>query len=209
MRKEPDIHIEKPSLLVVEGKDEELFFGALRKHLGLQNLQILGIGGKTNLRTNLEALTRTHDFGSVLRLGVVRDANDEPGAAFQSVCGALKAAGLPVPTSPLESAGDCPRVAVMIVPGSGETGKMEDICLAAVAQDPAIPCVEQYFECLKEKLKKDDLPEDFSKARIHAFLASRHKPDLRLGEAAQTGYLPWDHEAFQPAKDLLKMVAGT
>ena len=40
------------------------------------------------------------------------------------------------------------------------------------------------------------MPKRPSLARIHAFLASREDPELRLGEAAQRGYLPWENAAF-------------
>ena len=46
-----NITIEHPFVLVVEGKDEERFFGALLRHMGISNVQVLGIGGKANLNT--------------------------------------------------------------------------------------------------------------------------------------------------------------
>jgi hypothetical protein len=42
------------------------------------------------------------------------------------------------------------------------------------------------------------------KAKLHAFLASRPKPDLLLGQAAHTGYLPWDSSAFDLLKQFLQ-----
>lgn len=52
------IEITEPNVLVVEGKDEEYFFEALIKQMGLENIQVMGIGGKTNLQPRLKALTR-------------------------------------------------------------------------------------------------------------------------------------------------------
>jgi len=44
------VQIVKSKLLVVEGRDEEMFFAAaLRDHLGLIDVQIMPIGGKTQL----------------------------------------------------------------------------------------------------------------------------------------------------------------
>ena len=49
----------KSRLLIVEGRDEEMFFGAvMRDHLGRSDIQILPIGGKTNLRVNLTGLVQ-------------------------------------------------------------------------------------------------------------------------------------------------------
>jgi hypothetical protein len=143
--------IEQPSVLVVEGREEELFFGALIKHLKLQNIQIMPIGGKEKLRKNLKALANSPGFSEVI-------------------------------------------------------GMLEDLCLRAIAQDPAMLCVEQYFECLQQAGLS--LPDNMSKAKVQAFLASRRKAGLRLGEAAEKGYWPWDAEAFGRVKDFLQQIGS-
>jgi hypothetical protein len=199
------IEITQPNLLVVEGKEEELFFGALIKHLELQNVQVMGIGGKATLRQNLKALTLSPHFADVIFLGVVRDANNDPGAAFQSVRDALHAMNLPAPERPLVPAGDSPRVAVMILPEEGVAGMLEDLCLRSVMQDPAMYCVEQYFECLRREGLS--LPDNMSKAKVQVFLASRRRAGLRLGEAAQAGYWPWESEAFQQVRKFLQLIS--
>lgn len=56
---------------------------------------------------------------------------------------------LPVPTCPLEPVGNNIRVIVMILPGADEVGALEELCLKAVDQDPAMMCVEKYFKCLE------------------------------------------------------------
>src|SRR3989304_3874168 len=93
----PTIAISKPYLLVVEGQDEKRFFEAIISHLGLQNIQVMPIGGKTKLRENLRALVSAPGFAGVVSLGVVRDADNDPDAAFRSVTDALGAAELAVP----------------------------------------------------------------------------------------------------------------
>ena len=47
------LKISKHRLLIVEGRDEEQFFDAAMNHLGIANVQILGIGGKTKLTSAL------------------------------------------------------------------------------------------------------------------------------------------------------------
>ncbi|MGC8878302.1 MAG: DUF3226 domain-containing protein [Anaerolineae bacterium] len=102
------IEIKQPCLLVVEGKEEELFFEAFNRHLGLQKIQVLPIGGKDRLRETLKALVKSPGFSEkVASLGIIRDADTDPQAAFQSVCDTLRAAGLPIPARPLlPAAGD-------------------------------------------------------------------------------------------------------
>lgn len=193
--------IQKSRLLIVEGKDEEEFLGALIADLGLQEIQVAGIGGKTKIRQNLKALVRRPSFSRVEALGLIRDADTDPEAAFKSVKNALSAAGLPSPKKPLQPAKGHPRVNVMILPSSERKGALEDLCLEAVAQDSANICVDEYFDCLKEK--DVALPKAFSKARVRVFLSSREDPTLPLGLAAKKGYWPFDHEVFEPLRQFL------
>ncbi|MEW6716045.1 MAG: DUF3226 domain-containing protein [Chloroflexota bacterium] len=200
------VEIEQPNVLVVEGREEELFFGAFIQHLRLQNIQTMPISGKEQLRRNLKALVASPGFSEVISLGVVRDANADPGAAFQSVHDALQAVNLPAPELPLVPVGERPRVAVLILPEVGMPGMLEDLCLRAIVQDPAMLCVEQYFECLQQE--ELPLPDNTSKAKVQVFLASRRKAGLRLGEAAQAGYWPWEAKTFEQVKDFLQRISS-
>ena len=196
------IQITERVLLVVEGRDEQLFFTALMQHMGQSGIQVLPVGGKTQLAPNLAALVRTVGFADVCALGIVRDADQDAQAAFQSVCEALRAAGLPVPLDVLQLAGDSPYVIVMIVPGNGRTGSLEDLCLQAVQPDPAMRCVARWLECLEESGLP--VPASPSKAQTQVFLASRPKVPLRVGEAASAGYWPFDQLAFQQVSEFLE-----
>lgn len=194
-------------LIAVEGKDELNLLSALKDQLGMDNIEIRPLGGKYSFSTKLKSLVITPGFISVLSLGVIRDANSNASATFQSVCAALRNVGLPVPTKPLSPAKvdeDKPQVVVLIVPHGASKGMLEDICLQSVGEDPAMTCVEAYFECLKRNLSK--LPSNLSKAKVHAFLSSRDQPDLRLGDAAQAGYWPWTHQAFTQVKQFLSLL---
>lgn len=78
---------------------------------------------------------------------------------------------------------------------------LETLCLQAVVSDPAIKCVDRYLECVAKRM--GSLPGNRDKARLHAFLSSRPKPDLLLGQAASAGYFRWDHPAFDHVKQFL------
>jgi len=197
--------IAEPKLLLVEGKDEKLFFEGLLKYADLPGVQVEDFAGKEKIRSYLKALVLTPGFARVSSLGMVRDANGDAGRAFQSVCDALEAADLPAPERPLLQVNGHPNVAVMILPGGCSPGVLEDLCLRAVASDPAMQCIEQYLRCLREQ---DLTPSrNPAKARVQAFLASRERPGLRLGEAAQAGYWPFSHSAFADAIRFLHQVA--
>jgi hypothetical protein len=97
--------VSKQKPLIVEGRDEENFFTAALNHLAIADIQILGIGGKTNLASNLKALMNDIAFPTVTCLAIVRDADitatgsqtTAATGAFQSVRAALTARELDCP----------------------------------------------------------------------------------------------------------------
>jgi len=196
------LEIKHPKLLIVEGKEDELFFSAFCHHLGLNDIQVLSIGGKTNLLRNLTALKKATNFSQVTALGIIRDADEDANAALQSVCSALQHAELPTPTKPMTPAPGHPRVLVMILPDNQSPGALEDICLKAIAGTPAMRCVDEFFCCLQRHRLPP--PKNLSKAKVLAYLTSLPEPDKRLGESAQAGYWNWDHPAFSDLKDFLR-----
>jgi hypothetical protein len=200
------IQINRPYVLLVEGKEEVKFFKAFLDRLGLNEVQVLTYGGKQRLQEFLKALGAFRGTDQIKILGIERDADNDAKGAFQSVQGSLKKNGYPCPKNQLQLAGGSPAVVVMILPGNGREGMLEDLCLESVKRDPAVACLDEYFRCLnKAGLKKS---KNISKARVHAFLASREIPDKRLGEAAQAKYWRLDSGAFRELKKFILMVAG-
>ena len=188
-------------LLIGEGVDECYFFRAMLDHLGIRDVTVEQYGGKNNLGHYLAALIRRPEFPKLASLGITRDADANPHGAFQSVCGSLKMHGLGVPSDPDGSAGARPRVCVYVMPGGGQPGMLEDLCMASVGNDAAIPCVDRYLDCLRTANRQ---PEPVIKARIRAWLASLPRPDLELGQAAAAGHWPWESPAFAGLIDFLR-----
>jgi len=199
------IQITQPNLLIVEGEEDKRFFESLSIHLGLAEIQVLPIGGKTKLRENLKGLRDTANFPTVRSLGIVRDADADPYSAFQSVCDALNANQLPAPSAPFIPIGHSPQVTILILPGDGKPGMLEDICLEAVQDQPAMICVREFFQCLNNH--KISFPTQKIKAEIQVFLASI-EPEIRVGEAAEKSFWPWNHAAFSQIQNFLRQIAG-
>lgn len=200
----PPTPIEKPYVLLVEGKDDLGFFRALIKNLNL-NIQIFYYDGNPNFREFLSGFIKTTGFAEVSSLGITRDADTDYNASFQSIHDALQAEHLPTPEHPLESIenGDGLKVTIMILPGNSLLGMLEDLCLKSVELDPAMFCVAQYFQCLEQN---GSMPNNLSKAKVQAFLASRQKAGLLIGQAADAGYWPWDNPAFEEIKTFLQQI---
>jgi hypothetical protein len=192
-----------PKQLLVEGRDAEVFFHALLDHVGLADVQIQNFGGKDELPGFLKALRIAPDFArTVTSLGIVRDAETDPTAAFQSVCSALNGANLAVPAQVLVPAGHSPQVRILILPDAATPGMLETLCLQAVNNDPVIECIEQYFECVEQQT--GSLPDNMHKARVQAFLASRPRPGLLVGQAAHAGYWHLDNPVFDHVRQFVQ-----
>ena len=195
--------IEQAKLLVVEGADDARLFNALLSHIGVSGIQVVDAGGKDKIRQTLRVITQSPGFSAVSSIGVVRDADANAGSALQSVRDALKAANLPSPDAPLSLVEDGIKVVVLIAPHGEPSGTIEDVCLESVAGDAAMGCVRDYLNCIKDSVAEAEQPNNLPKAEAQAFLASRERPGLRLGEAAEAGYWDFEHAAFDPFKTLL------
>ncbi|MGB9181416.1 MAG: DUF3226 domain-containing protein [Pyrinomonadaceae bacterium] len=193
--------LDKPKLLIGEGKDEVRIFGALLIHLGLDDVKVEEYGGKDNLPYYLDALVLRPGFANLTSLGVTRDADTDALSAFTSLSNHLNNREFVTPSSSGNIEAGSPRVGIMILPDGQRSGMLEDVCLDALQTDLSIRCVDEYFECVRAT--KESLPNLISKARIHAWLATQNPPDMRLGIAAQRGFIDWNSPAFNPLKDFL------
>jgi len=180
-----------------------MLFGLLTDIAGASEIQVGSFNGKTKLQKYLKTFPLLPEFNKLTTLGITRDADNDASAAFQSVQGALREAGLPFPAAPGVFTGGPLRVGVLIIP-PGRPGMLETLCLESVADDGAIVCVDQFFECVKTNAHRK--PSNMSKARVHAWLSSQEEPDKRLGEAARQGYWKLDHAAFEPLRDFLRQM---
>jgi len=88
------------NVLVVEGKDEVNFFGALLETIGIGDVQIIDVGGEANFKNKFPTFIQTDGALEKMRnIGFIRDAEGhEATAAFQSICHLLRKYGLPCPS---------------------------------------------------------------------------------------------------------------
>ena len=195
--------ITKHKLLIVEGTDEQNFFKAFLRHLSLDDIQVMNMRGKSKIRAKLRALTLAPNFSDVTSLGIIRDADDEPSGAFQSVCDALKGAGLVAPRRQLSFTRGNPKTGIMVLPQPGSKGMLEDVCLNSINDTQEMDCIIKYLDCIKKHT--GTLPSNISKSKLYSFLATK-EPGLRLGEAALRSVWRWDNPAFEQIKRFLKLL---
>lgn len=93
------------------------------------------------------------------------------------------------------------------MPDGASKGTLETLCRRSVAEKPAADCVERYLTCLDEHDATSSRNRD--KSFAHAYLASRHDPVARVGEAAQQGVWDFDHPTFAALDRFLCSLSGT
>ncbi|KPK77891.1 MAG: hypothetical protein AMJ79_01690 [Phycisphaerae bacterium SM23_30] len=193
--------IEFNKILAVEGQDEENFFGALFRHIGILNIDIRQVGGKNQFPRKLPVLKVSTGFNNVTHLAVVRDRNSDN--AFQSIVNILKRMDLTPPDEHGGFSSGKPKVGVFIMPGETIGGTMlEDLCLRTVREDdPAMKCVREFTSCISEL---ENPPKNISKAKVQTFLAAQPEIVNSVGLGAEKNY--WDFESS--VLDELKQFLG-
>ena len=192
--------------LLVEGNDGKNFFRHFCQHLSPTSIEVHDFGGINNFKCYLPAFVNISGFGNVTRLGIIRDAEDDAAAAFQSVQSVVKNAGLCPPDDVQTFSAGTPTVGVLILPGDKQSGMLETLLCQTFADQPENSCIDEFFRCLEsqtnQSLKRPD------KSRAHAFLSTTDYPQLSVGVAAQKGYWNLDHDAFIHVRDFLTKLAS-
>ena len=186
---------------MVEGSHEESFFRELLKQMNIGDIQIASVGGADNFAPSLKRLPTFDNFDNVASIGIVRDADNSFSAKFRSIANALRRAELPRPTAPLIPTTTTPKVMVYIAPDNSNQGALEDLCLATVAGDPVLQCVDYYFDCIRQ-YKEGNHPH-LSKARVQAYLASKDEGDVSMARAALSGYWDFNSSVLNSLKQFL------
>jgi hypothetical protein len=188
-----------------EGRDDIAVITGVAGSIGLNDLRIERFLGKDNLRNFLRDVQTRSEFAQnkVTAVGIIRDADDDGNAAFQSVRDALLANGFKAPDQSGGFAVNGIKIGVLIVGPKNGKGMVEDLCLSSVGNRPEFPCVEDYFRCIAEKSDRKNFS---SKARIRVWMASHSDHEYYVGKAAAEGYWPWDSPAFDSMKEFLRQL---
>jgi hypothetical protein len=185
-----------------EGGDDLAVTEGVAASMNLKDLRIEPFLGKDNLRRFLTDLQKRPEFArnKVAAIAVIRDADDNGSAAFQSVRGALEATGFAAPSANGLFAEGAIKTGILVVGPKNGRGMVEDLCLNSVSDRPEFVCVEDYFRCIEQKSERRNFT---SKAKIRVWMASHVDYDLRVGKAAERGYWPWENPVFNPVREFL------
>ena len=200
------LRIEKERLLLVEGKDELEFFTAFLRHLNINRIQIIEVEGKPNFRNKIKILSKFPDIKTVLKIGAVRDADQNANAAFDSLKDSFRLANWNPADKPNIFSDSNPSIGIFIMPGANQdNGMLEDLCLQSINDQPDLRCVDDYIKCI-ESLREERLNK-LSKRKIFTYLAGQQELVNALGLAAQKHIWNFDAPAFNELKAFLLELA--
>ncbi len=192
-------------VLVVEGRDIFGFALALLRELQLDGqIEVRNGGGLPAFNDYFQDLALVSGFAGATSLGVIRDCEGDPQAAFQQTCAGLQRAGLSVPTAPLQPtmSPPAPIVNVMLLPDAQTPGMLESLLWRSLVGDVRLPCVDDFLDCIGRVTGQPVRRED--KSRVFAYIASRDEPWFQIGQAANAGYFPWTSSVFADLTQFLR-----
>ncbi len=192
-------------ILLAEGRDAELFLVWTSRHFRHEiDFQVMDFGGIKELTNFLLLLANDESYDDVETIVVARDAETDAKAATDSIQHSMKQANIPVPKKPFEYIRNATlKTAFIIFPGPKySSGRLEDLCLLTVEDDPLLKCVDGYLECAKAK---GEQLTRIHKSRLHCFLAGKKDyAGLPIGRASQKKAWDFDHSALKPFKRIIQ-----
>ena len=213
--------IRKPKLLIVEGNHERDFFTKWLEILNKDNIQVIPIGGKTRFKDTFVELVQQPEILNVISILIIRDADDNPSSAFQSVCDALKSdratkfledidITLQLPKSAWTfTQNTTPKIGIAILPAKDQIGALEELLLQTVPDDPMTGKSYQFIDdaiiTLNNPSSRRPPPSHrIGKARVHAFLATFKHPDRDQGKAALDNVWNFQHKSLDSLRAILE-----
>lgn len=197
-------------LIAVEGQDEVNFFNELIKFIGISDIEVWEVGGKTQFKPKFAGFIKLRGFDELKSIAFICDADNRNSRSaersFRSLCRNIEnvateepsfSGNIVLPSRMGEFSESNPKIGIYVMPNNSNSGMLENLCLNSVEDDPAMECVNEFIECA---LQLDEKPKNIAKAKVQTFLASKEEIVNRLGLGALKRY--WKFES--PAWDELK-----
>lgn len=202
---------QQPNQIVCEGKADETFLSRLVDSAGLNanvscpKLDPDGAQGISAIRRRLSALQST--FGSLARVIVVVDSDNDPAAAFAAAQGEFRAANeinpnkqYPIPDAVNILTNGEPRTAIIQIPTHDIQGCLDTLLLASFeghCGNTMCACVDAFSACLNAPSRGIT---NASKLRLRSLVASivPRNPGISLSYLleARNCPIPMNHPSF-------------
>ena len=217
MSKEKDNKILCSNLIICEGLDAKFYMVwflrmLIKNDIRYEEFQAMDAGGNNDLPKFIKTLPDWPNFNSVKSITVVRDSENDPKGASQSVQSIFKNNGFAVPDGPCKVA--CPsagqhnvKTGYALFPNFDSdiiNGALEDLCLKTLAspnREKILGIADTAVDSYKNQVSNLKRPH---KNRLHTYLSLNDDfVGLKLGESATANAFDFLDEQLQPLKDLL------
>lgn len=228
-------------IILVEGPRDEAFFRALLDQNEIQGFWVIQIGGKDSLGVSLKNLRQSPTrikienkeielhFEQITHLAIIRDSDENPVQALQSVTATLKSAKLPAPHNALEWAAapenENLQVGFALLPDERTPGALEKYLIRSI-EETTLDCVKGFLACAlqadpdrfsndllnSERLSQSNWTNGVEKNVLHVFgsLFFQKDPNKNNLESSfrQPNCWPLDHATFTPLLTFLQQAAS-
>ena len=218
MPRKTNTTIQKPHLILCEGRDEQEFLikylnsAALANIPGFSNdIQVIDFGGNSELIQKLAILKNMENFDQLKSLMIIRDAETNANSACLQIQHALKQNDFSVPQKPHCWVGELLKVGFVLFPtcdNIAQNGALEDLCLSILSDSQAEGTLEEVGLFLKqlENRRKKSFSRIF-KAKLHTYFSVHNDyVSLKIGEAAEAGAFDWNNPLLEPLKKFMQEV---
>lgn len=191
----------KEKAVFVEGIDEVNVIESILRQLGIDDVDVLDVGGKDKLAANFENALQSPGFKKNVRsFAIIQDADRDPKGAFERVRSVLAEHKFLAPTAvgTFVESGNY-KVGILVLPGGDRGGYLEDLFLDAYNGTPVRTCVENFARCSEVA----GCTAFDTKRRSHALLAALDAPEPRLGRAFESGRVNGNSPAFDVIRGFL------
>jgi hypothetical protein len=192
----------KPVVVFVEGQDEVNVIESIASSFGLNNIESRHVGGKEQLATQFPLAIKQSSFANVKVFGIIQDADSDPSGTFSRITNLLKQNSLPTPNQPGDIvAVDRISAGVLVLPGAGRAGYLEDLFLEDQANSSYLTCARTFGACCSAAGGHPFSSKDLA----HSLLIAIGAPETRIGRAFKSGAL---NANGQPYADLRKFLTA-
>ena len=210
--------IEKPNLIVCEGKDDESFFNYFIKSLEYEtenHVQVAKAGGKNGIIDFIKNLHVLPFFHILKSLTVMMDSDDNPKGRSMSIRNALRNAGFPVPDRPCEVASglrpgsnEIIKTSYALLPNfcSEETeGELESLCLTILNNNTNSQEFLAIVEDILRRIEKHGTTfKKRDKNKFHTYLSLSNKfVGMKLKESVSANIFCSSATELEPLRKLL------
>ena len=219
--------IDRQAMLLVEGVQDALFCEAILEHLNLSDkVKIVAADGRPKIAGALKniAQLRSVQLNTLLKLGVLQDADQSAESSKSDVVKALQSAGLPIPAEKFACPiTDSPSTSVFIAPDNRSQGSLEDLCVRSLSR-VEVQRLDEHIERVSQRELQLGCHQ-VSKVQVALHLATepafrKHdrnfskairdnlRPGISIGQAAKYRIWDWSRPEFKPIEAFLSRLAS-